>query len=156
MTTLKERLRADLTAAMKSRDELVKATLRMALTAVGNAEVAGEQARELTDDEVLAVLAKEAKKRAEAAEAFAGAGRTELAEKERAEGEILARYLPTPLTDEELAEIARKAVEEVAAELGEQPSMKQMGHVMKKATAAAGKRADGGRVAAAVKAQLQR
>lgn len=151
---MKEQLRADLTAAMKARDELLKATLRMTLTAIGNAEVAGTEARLLDDAEVLKVIAKEAKKRAESAEAFAAAGREELAAKERAEGEILARYLPTQLTDEELAAIARTAVEETAAELGEQPGPRQMGQVMKRANAAAQGRADGGRVAAAVKALL--
>ena len=80
VSELKQRLRADLTTAMKARDELVKATLRMTLTAIGNAEVAGPEARELSDDEVLRVIAKEAKKRAESAEAFAGAGRQELAD----------------------------------------------------------------------------
>jgi hypothetical protein len=154
VTTLKERLRADLTAAMKARDELLKSTLRMTLTAIGNAEVAGTEARRLDDDEVLKVITKEAKKRAESAEAFAAAGRDELAAQERAEGEILARYLPTQLTDDELAEIARTAVGEAAAELGEQPGPRQMGQVMKRATAAAAGRADGGRVAAAVKALL--
>ncbi len=154
MSTLKETLRSDLTAAMKARDELVKSTLRMTLTAVGNAEVAGTTARELSDDEVVKVIAKEAKKRAESAEAFAGAGREELAAQERAEGEILARYLPTQLGDDELAEIARSAVADTAAELGEQPGPRQMGQVMKRATAAAAGRADGGRVAAAVKALL--
>lgn len=154
MTTLKEQLRADLTAAMKARDELVKATLRMTLTAIGNAEVAGTEARELSDDEVLAVITKEAKKRAESAEAFAAAGRAELAAQERAEGEVLARYLPAQLTDDELAELARRAVEETAAELGERPGPRQMGQVMKRATAAAAGRAEGGRVAAAVKARL--
>ena len=150
VSTLKEQLRADLTAAMKARDELVKATLRMTLTAIGNAEVAGTQARELDDAEVT----KEAKKRAESAEAFAAAGREELAAQERAEGEVLARYLPTQLSDDELAVIARTAVDETTAELGEQPGPRQMGQVMKKATAAAAGRADGGRVAAAVKALL--
>lgn len=111
VTTLKAQLRADLTAAMKARDELVKGTLRMTLTAVGNAEVAGTQARELSDDEVLKVIAKEAKKRAESAEAFAAAGREELAAQERAEGEVLARYLPTQLTDDELAAIDQHAVD---------------------------------------------
>ncbi len=111
MSTLKERLRSDLTAAMKSRDELVKSTLRMTLTAIGTAEVAGAEARELGDDEVLAIIRKEAKKRAESAEAFAGAGRDELAAQERAEGEVLARYLPAQLSDDELAEIDRHAVE---------------------------------------------
>ena len=154
VTTLKAQLRADLTAAMKARDELVKGTLRMTLTAVGNAEVAGTEARELSDDEVLKVIAKEAKKRAESAEAFAAAGREELAAQERAEGQVLARYLPTQLTDDELAAIARSAVDETAAELGEQPGPRQMGQVMKRASAAAAGRADGGRVAAAVKALL--
>jgi uncharacterized protein YqeY len=152
--TLKERLRADLTAAMKARDELVKATLRMTLTAIGNAEVAGSTARELDDAEVLKVITKEAKKRAESAEAFAAAGREELAAQERAEGEVLARYLPAQLSDEELTELARRAVEETAAELGERPGPRQMGQVMKRATAAAAGRAEGGRVAAAVKRLL--
>ena len=135
MSTLKERLRSDLTAAMKSRDELVKATLRMTLTAIGNAEVAGDEARELSDDEVLAIIRREAKKRAESAEAFAGAGRDELAAQERAEGEVLARYLPAQLSDDELTEIARAAVEQTAAELGERPGPRQMGQVMRNATA---------------------
>jgi uncharacterized protein len=154
VSTLKEQLRTDLTAAMKARDELVKATLRMTLTAIGNAEVAGTKARELDDAEVIKVITKEAKKRVESAEAFAAAGREELAAKERAEGEVLARYLPTQLSDDELAAIAHTAVEETAAELGEQPGPRQMGQVMKKATAAAAGRAEGGRVAAAVKALL--
>lgn len=164
VSTLKEQLRADLTTAMKARDELVKATLRMTLTAIRNAEVpaatddaaegTAPEAVELSDAEVRVVIAKEAKKRAESAEAFAGAGRDELAAKERAEGEILARYLPTPLTDDELVAIARAAVEETAAELGEQPGPRQMGQVMKRAGAKVAQRADGGRVAAAVKALL--
>ncbi len=154
MSTLKEQLRSDLTAAMKARDELVKSTLRMTLTAIGNAEVAGAEARELSDDEVLAVIRKEAKKRAESAEAFSGAGREELAAQERAEGEVLARYLPAQLSDDELAEIARAAVEQTAAELGERPGPRQMGQVMKNATAAAAGRADGRRLAAAVKPLL--
>ncbi|MCW0214333.1 MAG: GatB/YqeY domain-containing protein [Pseudonocardia sp.] len=154
MSPLKDQLRTDLTAAMKSRDELVKSTLRMTLTAIGNAEVAGTEARQLDDDEVLKVITKEAKKRAESAEAFAAAGRDELAAQERAEGEILARYLPTQLTDDELAAIAEQAVAEVTAETGEKPGPRQMGLVMKKATPAAAGRAEGGRVAAAVKKLL--
>lgn len=154
MTTLKEQLRTDLTAAMKSRDELVKATLRLTLTAIAAAEVSGTAARELSDDEVLGVITKEAKKRAESAEAFAAAGRDESAAQERAEGEVLARYLPTQLSDDEIDELARQAVSDVAAEAGEQPGPRQMGQVMKKANAAAAGRAEGGRVAAAVKKQL--
>ena len=154
MSTLKEQLRSDLTAAMKARDVLVKSTLRMTLTAIGNAEVAGAEARELSDDEVLAVIRKEAKKRAESAEAFSGAGREELAAQERAEGEVLARYLPAQLSDDELADIARSAVEQTEAELGERPGPRQMGQVMRNATAAAAGRADGRRLSAAVKALL--
>jgi uncharacterized protein len=154
MSTLKEQLRADLTAAMKSRDELVKSTLRMTLTAVHNVEVAGTQARELDDAEVLQVITKEAKKRAESAEAFSAAGRDELAAQERAEGEILARYLPQQLGDAELATLAREAVAAVEAETGQAPGPRQMGQVMKKAQAAAAGRADGKRVSAAVKALL--
>ena len=154
MSTLKEQLRADLTAAMKARDELVKSTLRMTLTAIGNAEVAGTQARQLDDAEVVKVIAKEAKKRAESAEAFSAAGREELAARERAEGEVLAHYLPEQLTDDELTAIARAAVEETALESGEQPGQRQMGQVMKRASTAVAGRADGGRVAAAIKALL--
>ena len=154
MSTLKEQLRTDLTAAMKAKDELVRTTLRSALSAIGTAEVAGEAARELSDDEVRAVITKEARRRAESAEAFAGAGRDSQAARERAEGEVLSRYLPTQLSDDEVADLARAAVAEVAAESGEQPGMKQMGQVMKKANAAAAGRAEGGRVAAAVKQAL--
>lgn len=154
MSTLKEQLRADLTAAMKARDELTRTVLRSALTAIGNAEVAGTEARTLDDAEVLKVIAKEARKRAESAEAFAAAGRDEMAARERAEGELLGRYLPSQLTDDELAAIARTAVEETAAELGSAPGPRQMGQVMKRANAAAAGRAEGGRVAAAVKALL--
>jgi uncharacterized protein YqeY len=154
VSTLKEQLRSDLTAAMKARDELVKATLRLTLTAIGTAEVAGTEHRELSDDEVLKVIAKEAKKRAESAEAFAAAGRDELATQERAEGEVLARYLPQQLSDDELAEVATQAVAAVESETGEKPGPRQMGLVMKKATAAAQGRADGKRLSAAVKSLL--
>src|SRR4029450_11049581 len=110
MGSLKQRLEDDLRTAMKARDELVTSTLRMALAAVRTAEVAGTAARELTDEEVLGVLTKEAKKRREAATAFADAGRVELATKERAEEEILERYLPSQLSDEELAGIVAEAL----------------------------------------------
>jgi hypothetical protein len=149
MSALKDRLRADLTAAMKARDSLRASTLRMTLTAVTNAEVAGEAARELSDAEVLEVLEKEAKKRREAAEAYEQAGRSELAEKERAEAAIIAEYLPAQLTDEELAEIVRAAIEQVGAS-----GMKDMGAVMKVVQPQVKGRAEGARVAAAVRAQL--
>ena len=155
MAELKQRLRTDLTTAIKAKDEPVMATLRMALAAITTEEVAGRIARELSDDEVLRVLAREAKKRREAAEAFTAAGRTELAEREQLEGEVLARYLPTQLGDAELTSIAREAVADVEAKLGERPSQRQMGQVMKLATAKVAGRADGARVAKAVRDLLQ-
>jgi uncharacterized protein len=147
--SLKERLRADLTAAMKSRDELTAATLRMALTAVTTEEVAGKQARVLSDDDVLAVLAREAKKRREAAEAFDDAGRPELASRERQEGEVLVGYLPAQLSDAELAELVRAAIDETGAE-----GPKAMGQVMRVVQPQVTGRAEGGRVAAEVRRQL--
>jgi uncharacterized protein YqeY len=149
MGTLKDRLNDDLHSAMKSRDELTTSTLRMALTAVRNAETAGDAAKVLSDDEVLAVLTKEAKKRREAANAFAGAGRTDQAAKENAEGEILDRYLPAQLTDEEIAELVAAALQ-----AGGFTGKAQMGPAMKAAQAAVAGRAEGGRVAAAVRKQL--
>jgi uncharacterized protein len=110
MSVLKDRLQTDLRGAMKARDELVTGTLRMALAAVRNAEVAGAVARELDDDAVLAVLTKEAKKRREAATIFAGAGREEQARRERAEEEVLERYLPSQLPDEELSALVQQAL----------------------------------------------
>lgn len=155
MAELKGRLRADLTTAIKARDTTTVATLRMALSAVATEEVAGKTARELSDDDVLGVLSREAKKRREAAEAFAGAGRDELAARERAEAEVLARYLPVQLGDEQVAQLVAEAVEEVAGRLGERPGPRQLGPVMKVATARVAGRAEGSRVAAAVRAALQ-
>ena len=148
-TTLKAQLRSDLTSAMKARDELRSATIRMALTSITNEEVAGAVARELSDDEVLKVLGREAKKRKEAAEAFAGAGRAEQAAREVAEGEVLAAYLPAQLSDEELHALVDAAVAESGAE-----GPRAMGAVMKVLTPRVAGRADGSRVAAAVKARL--
>jgi len=105
MSALKDRLQSDLTSAMKARDELRAATLRMALTAVRTEEVAGKSARELDDAEVVTVLTREAKKRREAAEAFASGGRPAQADRERAEGEVLAEYLPAQLGDDELRDL---------------------------------------------------
>jgi uncharacterized protein YqeY len=149
MGTLKDRLNADLTAAMKARDELVTATLRMALTAVRTEEVAGKAARELSDQEVLSVLAREAKKRREAAEAFAAGGRTELAERERAENVVLEKYLPAQLSDDDLADLVRKGLAEAGV-----TDVKQLGKAMKVVQAAVAGRAEGGRVAAEVRRQL--
>ncbi|TQS43793.1 GatB/YqeY domain-containing protein [Cryptosporangium phraense] len=146
---LKTRLTTDLTTAMKSRDELVTATLRMALTAIRNEEVAGKAARELSDDEVLRVLTREAKKRTEAAEAFASGGRADRADRERAEGEVLSRYLPKQLSDDELTAVVASALSDAGV-----TDVKQMGQAMKAVQAAVAGRAPGGRVAAEVKRQL--
>ena len=146
---LKTRLTTDLTSAMKARDELVTATLRMALTAIRTEEVAGKAARELSDDEVLRVLTREAKKRTEAAEAFASGGRADRADRERAEGEVLSRYLPVQLSDEELTAVVSAALAEAGVS-----DIKQMGKAMKTVQTAVAGRAQGGRVAAEVKRQL--
>jgi uncharacterized protein YqeY len=151
VSELKERLQADLTGAIRARDEVTTATLRMALAAVTTEEVAGTTARTLSDDEVLTVLAREAKKRREAAEAFGSADRPELAERERAEGAVLDRYLPTQLDDAEVAELVRAAIEETGA-----TGMPQMGAVMKAAQARAAGRADGRRVSTEARRQLTR
>jgi uncharacterized protein YqeY len=149
MAELKNRLRADLVASMKARDELRTRTIRMALTSITNEEVAGVTARELSDDEVVAVLTKEAKKRRDAAEAFDGAGRAERAAAERAEGEVLAGYLPAQLSDAELADIVAAAIAETGAS-----GMPAMGQVMKVVRPQVAGRADGGRVAAEVRRTL--
>lgn len=149
MATLKEQLQSDLTAAIKSRDELRAATLRMALAAVTTEEVAGKAARELSDADVLAVLGKEAKKRREAATAYDDAGRAELADRERAELGVLEGYLPAQLGDDELSALVADAV---AATGAGGPSA--MGQVMKAVTPAVAGRAEGGRVAAEVRRQL--
>jgi uncharacterized protein YqeY len=149
MSTLKTQLEADLRESMKARDELTTSTLRMAIAAVRNAEVAGKQSRELSDDEVLGVLTKEAKKRREAAEAFGDAGRASSAAKEQAEEEILNRYLPAQLSDAEITDLVAGALS-----AGGFTTMAQMGPAMKAAQAAVAGRAEGGRVAAEVRRQL--
>jgi len=151
MSQLKDRLRTDLTAAIKNRDEVRASTLRMALTAVTNAEVAGKVQRELSDEEVVDVLATEAKKRREAAIAFDDGGRTEMAAKERAEAKVLADYLPEQLPVEEIARIVAEAVERTGA-AGE--GMKAMGKVMGVVQPQVKGRADGAAVAAEVRRQL--
>jgi uncharacterized protein YqeY len=149
MPELKTRLRADLNAAMKARDEVTTATLRMALTAVTTEEVAGRQSRELSDDDVLRVLTREAKKRREAADAFDAAGRTELAERERREGSVLDAYLPKQFGADELRELVRAAVAEAGA-----TAAQQMGAVMKLLQPRVAGRADGKRVSEEVRRQL--
>ncbi len=152
--TLKSTLRADMTAAMKAKDTLRLQTLRMLLAAIQTEEVSGKEARELSDDEVLKVLAKESKKRGEAAEIYTVNGRGELAANERAEAQVIDEYLPTPLTDAELADAVDTAIAQVAEDIGERPGMKQMGQVMKVATALARGKADGSRISKAVKDRL--
>lgn len=149
MSALKDKLRTDLTASMKSRDEVRTRTLRMALAAVNVEEVAGRSARELSDDEIVKVLAKEAKKRREAAEAFSGAGRVEQARAEVDEQAVLEEYLPAQLSDEEIAEIVDEAIAESGA-----AGPQAMGQVMKIVNPKVAGRAEGSRVAQAVRSRL--
>lgn len=149
MTDLKEQLRADLTTAMKARDELRSATLRMVLTAVKTEEVSGKSARELADEEVVTVLGREAKKRREAAEAFDTGGRPDRAERERAEEAVINAYLPAQLSDDELRDLVTAAIAESGAE-----GPRGMGAAMKVLTPKTAGRADGGRVSAEVRRQL--
>jgi uncharacterized protein YqeY len=155
MADLKARLQGDLAAAIKSRETTRLAALRMALTAITTEEVAGDEARELSDAEVERVLTREVKKRREAAEAFAGAGRAEQAQAERDEAAVLTDYLPKQLDDDAIGKLVAEAVVEVTEQLGEAPGPRQMGQVMKVANAKIAGRAEGGRVAAAVKSHLQ-
>jgi uncharacterized protein len=149
MAGLKDRLRGDLTAAMKSRDEVRTRTLRMVLTSISNEEVAGNAARELSDEEVLRILGREARRRREAADAFEAAGRTDQAAAERAEDRVLAEYLPAQLSDAELAAIVAEAIDQTGAS-----GMSAMGQVMKAVTPRVAGRAEGGRVAAEVRRAL--
>jgi uncharacterized protein YqeY len=149
VTELKERLRTDLNDAMRARDQVRLRTLRMALTSITNEEVSGATARELSDDEILKVLTREAKRRREAADAFESAGRADQAAAERAEGDVLASYLPAQLTDDELAGLVSAAIAETGA-----AGMPGMGKVMKTVTPQIAGRADGARVAAEVRRQL--
>ena len=151
MSALKDQLRSDLTVSMKARDQLRSSTLRMVLTAISTAEVAGKEAKELGDDEVLTILGSEVKKRREAAEAFTQGNRPELAEKEMAEAEILSTYLPAQMSADEIATIVTAAIEQTGA-AGE--GMKAMGKVMGIVSAQTKGKADGGAVAAEVKKQL--
>ncbi|MDO8307053.1 MAG: GatB/YqeY domain-containing protein [Actinomycetota bacterium] len=152
MSPLKQQLQADLTTAIKARDELTSATIRMALTAITNEEVAGKEQRELSDDDVLTVLGREAKKRRESAEAYDAAARPELADRERAELGVLGRYLPQPLSEAEVQAVVADAVAQVAASGA--TGGQAMGAVMKLVQPRVKGRADGGAVAALVKSAL--
>ncbi|MBF9070679.1 GatB/YqeY domain-containing protein [Streptacidiphilus fuscans] len=151
-TTLKQQLQEDLTAAIRARDDLRSGTIRLTLAAITKEEVAGKTARVLSDAEVLQVITREAKKRREAAEAFDQGGRPESADRERAEGVVLAAYLPKQLSDEELTAIVAEAVAEAKAGGAEGP--RAMGAVMKIVNPKVSGLAEGGRVAAAVKSAL--
>jgi uncharacterized protein YqeY len=142
-------MRADLNAAMRARDQVRMRTLRMALTSITNEEVAGASARDLSDDEIVKVLTREVRKRREAAEAFSAAGRDEQAAAERAEGDVLADYLPAQLSDDELAAMVSEAISETGAS-----GMQAMGQVMKTLTPRVAGRAEGARVAAEVRRRL--
>jgi uncharacterized protein YqeY len=152
MTSLKEQIQTDLTTAIRAKDSLASGTIRMVLSAITNEEVSGKEAKVLTDQDVITVLNREAKKRKEAATAFDDAKRPELADKERAELDIIQAYLPEALSPEALAEIIASAVKEATA--GGASGMAAMGAVMKLVTPQVAGRADGGEVAAAVKAAL--
>lgn len=153
MSDVKAAIRADLKEAMKAKDTEVTGTLRMLLSAIQVEESAGA-AHEITDDEFLKVVAREVKKRGEAAEVFTANGREELARKERDEAEVLSRYLPRQLDEAALAELVDAAITQVRGELGTEPTVRNMGQVMKLASARAAGAADGKRLSAAVKARL--
>ena len=151
MSALKDQLRTDLTASIKARDGLRSSTLRMVLSAITNAEVAGKQARELSDEDVLGVLTSESKKRREAAEAYDEAGRVEQAAKERAEAEVIAGYLPEQLSEDEVTALVSATIDELGVR---EDGMRAMGRVMGALQPRTRGRADGGVVAATVRAQL--
>ena len=147
--SLKDKLKADLTESIRSRDELKSSTIRMILTSITNEEVSGKEARTLTDAEVITVLSREAKKRREAAEAFNQGGAKDRAERERAEGQVIATYLPTRLSDDELAILIKEAISSTGAS-----GPQGMGQVMKFLQPKVAGRVDGARVSASVKEAL--
>ena len=147
--SLKEKLQNDLTAAMRARDEIKSSTIRMILTSIKNEEVSGKEARDLSDAEVITVLSREAKKRREAAEAFDQAGAKDRADQERAEGVVIAEYLPKQLSEDEIKALIAKAIAETGAN-----SPAQMGLVMKSLQPKTAGKADGGLVSSLVKAAL--
>lgn len=155
MAALKDRLKADLVTAMKAKDVAARSNLRMALAAIGTEEVAGASARELSEAEEISVVAREVNKRKDAAEAYTAGGREELAAKERSEAEFLAAYLPTPLSAAELQQVVAEELAAAEQALGEPPTMRQMGQVIKAVSTRAAGRADGGTIAGLVRSALQ-
>jgi uncharacterized protein YqeY len=152
MPEMKNQLKTDLAVSIKARDELTSSTIRLTLSAISTAETSGKQARELADDEIIEIIVKEAKRRREAAEAYDEANRPELAAREREELTVLERYLPAALSEAEIDAIIAAAVDEAAAAGATGP--RAMGEVMKRVTPQVKGRADGGAVAAKVKAAL--
>ena len=152
VTTFKDRIKADITEAMRAREEAKLSTLRMVLSAIQNAEVAGDEAIVLTDDQVIKVLQSEAKKRAESAQIYADAGRTEAAAKERAELVVIEAYLPAAMSDDEVAAIVADEIAKAAA--AGQTGGKAMGVGVKAVRDRVGSGADGGKIAALVKGAL--
>jgi len=154
MAAIKDRLKVELVTALKAHDEARKSTVRMALAAIANEEVSGASARELSDAEEQTVLAREVSKRKDSAEAYTAGNRPELAEKELAEAAILTEYLPQQLSEAEIATIVDEEVAAATATLGERPTMRQMGLVMKAVSPRIAGRGDGRTAAALVKAAL--
>lgn len=149
--SIKERLQKDLTEAIRGRDEITSGTIRMVLTAITNEEVAGKEARVLSDEEVITVLSREAKKRREAAEAFENAGRADKSALEKSEGEVIAKYLPAQLSEADIAAIIAEAIASTGAQ-----GPGDMGKVMGAIKAKIAGKADGGVVSALVKAALNK
>jgi uncharacterized protein len=149
MATTEQTLRHDLQDAIRARDEVRTATLRMVLAAVQKEQVSGDVARTLRDDELQAVLRREAKKRREAATAFEDAGRPDRAERERAELAVVEGYLPAQLDDDELTALVAAAIDQTGA-----TGPRAMGQVMKVVQSSVAGRADGARVSAEVRRQL--
>ncbi len=146
---LKETLKNDLTEAIRSSDKVVSGTIRMVLTAITNEEVSGKEARVLTDDEIITVLSREAKKRREAAEEFAKAGRTDKAADEKAEGDVIARYLPAQLSEDDIKKLIATAIASTGA-----AGPADMGKVMGAIKPQIAGKADGSLVSSLVKAAL--
>ena len=146
---LKEKLQADLTDAIRSRNEVVSGTVRMLLAAITNEEVAGKAAQVLTDAEIITVLSREAKKRREAVEAYTQAKRDDLAGKEKAEAAVIANYLPEQLSEDEIKKLIADAIAETDAK-----GPAGMGLVMKVLQPKIAGKADGGVVSGLVKAAL--
>ena len=146
---LKEKLQSDLTEAIRGRAEVKSGTIRMLLSAITNEEVSGKSARVLTDAEIITVLSREAKKRREAVEAYIAAKRTDLADKEKAEGEVIAEYLPAQLSEDEIKKMIADAIAETGA-----AGPAGMGSVMKVLSPKIAGKADGGVVSGLVKAAL--